>query len=245
MTHRHSSHNPTCPSAAAAICESIADVTFPIKVMVITTDALSDVGLRQIQRVAVFGVDAARLARGDHGAARSSRSIGARDQRTGVCSESGVGRSRSTSGDHGQNRSRGLSTTMHEQAFAAGVLQHFTRGLPRLLVTAVIEFWRSSPVLITLFVMYYSLPSFGINLSGITVAARWRCGAAGNIAQVGQHGDGPRGCVSFGCGRRRRMGDTRGGRPPTAMWPRSQPSAGCAQWRTRSSDGLRGPPMGL
>lgn len=56
-------------------------------------------------------------------------------------------------------------------AFIAGVLQHFTRGFPRLLVTMVIEFWRSSPVLITLFVLYYTLPSFGITLSGITVGA--------------------------------------------------------------------------
>ncbi|WP_127104297.1 amino acid ABC transporter permease [Pararhodobacter zhoushanensis] len=56
-------------------------------------------------------------------------------------------------------------------AFGAGILQHFTRGWARLAVTAVIEFWRSSPVIITLFVMYYTLPSFGLTLSGMTVGA--------------------------------------------------------------------------
>ncbi|MEC9247171.1 amino acid ABC transporter permease [Nitratireductor rhodophyticola] len=56
-------------------------------------------------------------------------------------------------------------------ALVFGVLQHFTRGFAHLLVTSIIEFWRSSPVIILLFVFYYSLPSFGITLSGITVGA--------------------------------------------------------------------------
>lgn len=56
-------------------------------------------------------------------------------------------------------------------ALVTGILQHFTTGWRRLLVTAVIEFWRSSPVLVLLFVMYYSLPSFGIYLDSLSVAA--------------------------------------------------------------------------
>jgi len=56
-------------------------------------------------------------------------------------------------------------------ALITGVAQHFTRGAARFAVTCLIEFWRSSPVLILLFVMYYSLPSFGIRLSSMTVAA--------------------------------------------------------------------------
>ncbi|WP_333826742.1 amino acid ABC transporter permease [Pararhodobacter sp.] len=56
-------------------------------------------------------------------------------------------------------------------AFFGGVMQHFTNGPVRALVTMLIEFWRSSPVIITLFVLYYTLPSFGITLSGITVGA--------------------------------------------------------------------------
>lgn len=56
-------------------------------------------------------------------------------------------------------------------AFVFGVLQHFTRGPVHFAVTAVIEFWRSSPVLILLFALYYTLPSFGITLSGITVGS--------------------------------------------------------------------------
>ena len=56
-------------------------------------------------------------------------------------------------------------------AFFGGVMQHFTKGPVRALVTMLIEFWRSSPVIITLFVLYYTLPSFGITLSGITVGA--------------------------------------------------------------------------
>uniref|UniRef100_A0A9E8CNC4 Amino acid ABC transporter permease n=1 Tax=Bosea sp. NBC_00436 TaxID=2969620 RepID=A0A9E8CNC4_9HYPH len=56
-------------------------------------------------------------------------------------------------------------------ALVAGVLQYVLLGLPRTLVTAVIEFWRSSPVIVLLFVFYYSLPAFGIRLSSTTVAA--------------------------------------------------------------------------
>jgi polar amino acid transport system permease protein len=56
-------------------------------------------------------------------------------------------------------------------ALCFGVLQYLTRGVPRAAVTAVIEFWRSSPVLILLFMLYYTLPSFGISLSGMTVGS--------------------------------------------------------------------------
>ncbi|ARP85427.1 amino acid ABC transporter permease [Bordetella genomosp. 9] len=56
-------------------------------------------------------------------------------------------------------------------ALCFGVLQYFTRGWTRAAVTAVIEFWRSSPVLILLFMLYYTLPSFGITLSSMTVGA--------------------------------------------------------------------------
>jgi polar amino acid transport system permease protein len=56
-------------------------------------------------------------------------------------------------------------------ALGFGVLQYLTRGPARAAVTAVIEFWRSSPVLILLFMLYYTLPSFGISLSGMTVGA--------------------------------------------------------------------------
>jgi polar amino acid transport system permease protein len=56
-------------------------------------------------------------------------------------------------------------------ALCFGVLQYFTRGATRAAVTAVIEFWRSSPVLILLFMLYYTLPSFGVSLSGMTVGA--------------------------------------------------------------------------
>lgn len=56
-------------------------------------------------------------------------------------------------------------------ALVTGVLQYFTRGGVRLAVTCLIEFWRSSPVLILLFVLYYALPGFGIRLSSMTVGA--------------------------------------------------------------------------
>ncbi|NIA67867.1 amino acid ABC transporter permease [Pelagibius litoralis] len=56
-------------------------------------------------------------------------------------------------------------------ALVFGILQHFTRGILRFLVTAVIEFWRSSPVIILLFVFYYALPIFGVVMSAMTVSA--------------------------------------------------------------------------
>ncbi|PRX19626.1 polar amino acid transport system permease protein [Paraburkholderia sp. BL6669N2] len=56
-------------------------------------------------------------------------------------------------------------------ALVGGVLQHFSTGFLRKTVTAVIELWRSSPVIVLLYAFYYSLPAFGIFLSGITVGA--------------------------------------------------------------------------
>jgi polar amino acid transport system permease protein len=56
-------------------------------------------------------------------------------------------------------------------ALCFGVLQYLARGPARVAVTTVIEFWRSSPVLILLFMLYYTLPSFGISLSGMTVGS--------------------------------------------------------------------------
>lgn len=56
-------------------------------------------------------------------------------------------------------------------AFFFGIAQHFTRGATRLAVTAVIEFWRSSPVIVLIYGFYFSLPGFGINLSAMTVGA--------------------------------------------------------------------------
>lgn len=52
-----------------------------------------------------------------------------------------------------------------------GVAQYLTTGFTRFLVTAVIEFWRSSAVVILLFVFYYALPVVGVTLSAMTVAA--------------------------------------------------------------------------
>ncbi len=52
-----------------------------------------------------------------------------------------------------------------------GVAQYMTSGGARLVVTAIIEFWRSSAVIILLFVFYYVLPVIGIHLSAITVSA--------------------------------------------------------------------------
>lgn len=56
-------------------------------------------------------------------------------------------------------------------AFVAGVGQHFSHGITRFFITAIIEFWRSSPVIILIYGFYYALPSFGVNLSAITVGA--------------------------------------------------------------------------
>jgi polar amino acid transport system permease protein len=52
-----------------------------------------------------------------------------------------------------------------------GVAQYLTTGPLRFLVTAVIEFWRSSAVIILLFVFYYALPVVGVMLSAMTVSA--------------------------------------------------------------------------
>lgn len=54
-------------------------------------------------------------------------------------------------------------------AFAGGVLQYTSRGLLYAATTSIIEFWRSTSVVILLFGFYYTLPSFGIRLSGLAV----------------------------------------------------------------------------
>jgi polar amino acid transport system permease protein len=56
-------------------------------------------------------------------------------------------------------------------AFFFGVAQYFTTGPTRLIVTSIIEFWRSSPVIVLIYGFYFSLPSLGINLSAMTVGA--------------------------------------------------------------------------
>jgi polar amino acid transport system permease protein len=56
-------------------------------------------------------------------------------------------------------------------AFGFGILQHLSKGPLRWIVTAIIEFWRSSSVVVLLFVFYYSLPVLGITLSALTVGA--------------------------------------------------------------------------
>jgi polar amino acid transport system permease protein len=56
-------------------------------------------------------------------------------------------------------------------ALVFGIAQYLSVGVAHLLVTAVIEFWRSSAVIILLFVFYYALPVFGISLSAFTVSA--------------------------------------------------------------------------
>ncbi len=56
-------------------------------------------------------------------------------------------------------------------AFIAGVAQYSARGWPHAAITALIEFWRSSPVIILLYAFYYTLPGFGLRLSGLTVGA--------------------------------------------------------------------------
>jgi polar amino acid transport system permease protein len=52
-----------------------------------------------------------------------------------------------------------------------GVAQYLTKGRARFIVTVIIEFWRSSAVIILLFVFYYVLPVIGIHLPAITVSA--------------------------------------------------------------------------
>jgi polar amino acid transport system permease protein len=76
---------------------------------------------------------------------------------------------------------QGLSTTAVVTAYGLvfavpfavvfGVAQYLTHGVARLLVTGVIEFWRSSSVIILLFVFYYALPVVGVTLSALTVSA--------------------------------------------------------------------------
>lgn len=55
-------------------------------------------------------------------------------------------------------------------ALVFGVLQYSARGGWRVPVTAIIEFWRSSSVVILLFVFYYVLPIAGLTLSALTVS---------------------------------------------------------------------------
>lgn len=52
-----------------------------------------------------------------------------------------------------------------------GTLQCELSGWKRFPVTAFIEFWRSSPIVILLFVFYYTLPVFNIKLSAMSVGA--------------------------------------------------------------------------
>lgn len=52
-----------------------------------------------------------------------------------------------------------------------GTLQCELSGWRRFLVTSFIEFWRSSPIVVLLFVFYYTLPAFDIHLSAMTVSA--------------------------------------------------------------------------
>ncbi|MGI4849078.1 MAG: amino acid ABC transporter permease [Janthinobacterium lividum] len=54
-------------------------------------------------------------------------------------------------------------------ALVLGVLQFVSRGWRHALLTAVIEFWRSSPIIILLFVFYYTLPTLGIKLDALVV----------------------------------------------------------------------------
>jgi polar amino acid transport system permease protein len=69
------------------------------------------------------------------------------------------------------------TVTVYGLAFAVpfalvfGVAQYLSSGFLRFLVTAIIEFWRSSAVIILLFVFYYALPIVGITLSALTVSA--------------------------------------------------------------------------
>lgn len=56
-------------------------------------------------------------------------------------------------------------------ALAFGVAQYLTKGAAHFAITLIIEFWRSSAVIILLFVFYYALPGFGIHLPATTVGA--------------------------------------------------------------------------
>lgn len=69
------------------------------------------------------------------------------------------------------------SVTLYGLVFAVpfglifGIAQYLTHGVTRFVVTSIIEFWRSSAVIILLFVFYYALPVAGVSLSAMTVAA--------------------------------------------------------------------------
>lgn len=54
-------------------------------------------------------------------------------------------------------------------ALVLGVIQYNARGWRRFAATSLIEFWRSSPIVILLFVFYYALPIFGVTLGAMTV----------------------------------------------------------------------------
>jgi polar amino acid transport system permease protein len=56
-------------------------------------------------------------------------------------------------------------------ALVFGVAQHLSAGVTRIVITAIIEVWRSSAVIILLFVFYYALPDFGIRLSATAVSS--------------------------------------------------------------------------
>jgi polar amino acid transport system permease protein len=56
-------------------------------------------------------------------------------------------------------------------ALVFGVAQYLSSGVTRMIVTAIIEFWRSSAVIVLLFVFYYALPIVGVTLSAMTVSA--------------------------------------------------------------------------
>lgn len=67
-------------------------------------------------------------------------------------------------------------------AFVFGILQYRTTGLIRFCVTSIIEFWRSSSLIILLFAFFYVLPVVGITLQPLTVA----CMVIG--CNIGAHG---------------------------------------------------------
>ncbi|MGX1786458.1 amino acid ABC transporter permease [Bosea sp. NPDC055332] len=54
-------------------------------------------------------------------------------------------------------------------ALAGGIAQYLSRGPLHWAVTAAIEFWRSSSVVVLLFIFYYTLPVIGITLSAMAV----------------------------------------------------------------------------
>jgi polar amino acid transport system permease protein len=76
---------------------------------------------------------------------------------------------------------QGLGVTMAVTALSAlvvfpfalvfGVLEYRLRGIPRLLVTVFIDFWRSSSVIILLFFFFYVGPAFEVFLSAYAVGA--------------------------------------------------------------------------